>query len=77
MLPLLENMGVRVTDERPVRDPAADGQPVWIYDFGLQHDEGAEFQADDVRETFQDAFARIGAARPRTTASTGSSSRRG
>ena len=42
-----------------VRDPAAaTAPPVWIYDFGLRHDEGAEFQADDVREMFQDAFAR-------------------
>ena len=58
VLPLLENMGVRVSDERPYEVKPADGPPVWIYDFGLRHDEGAEFQADDVRETFQDAFAR-------------------
>jgi glutamate dehydrogenase len=58
VLPLLENMGVRVSDERPYDVKPADGPPVWIYDFGLRHDEGAEFQADDVRETFQDAFAR-------------------
>ena len=59
VLPLLENMGVRVTDERPYEIRPRDGEPVWIYDFGLQHDEGAEFQADPVRETFQDAFARM------------------
>ena len=58
VLPLLENMGVTVTDERPYEIRPRDGAPVWIYDFGLQHDEGAEFQADEVRETFQDAFAR-------------------
>ena len=58
VLPLLENMGVRVSDERPYEIKPADGPPVWIYDFGLRHDEGAEFQADDVREMFQDAFAR-------------------
>ena len=46
VLPLLENMGVRVTDERPYEIRPRDGEPVWIYDFGLQHDEGAEFQAD-------------------------------
>ena len=40
------------------RSSRADGPPVWIYDFGLRHDAGAEFQADDVREMFQDAFAR-------------------
>ena len=58
VLPLLENMGVRVSDERPYEIKPAGGPPVWIYDFGLRHDEGAEFQADDVREMFQDAFAR-------------------
>ena len=58
VLPVLENMGVQVSDERPYEVKPADGPPVWIYDFGLRHDEGAEFQADDVRETFQDAFAR-------------------
>jgi glutamate dehydrogenase len=59
VLPLLENMGVRVTDERPYEIRPRDRQPVWIYDFGLQHDEGLEFQADQARETFQDAFARV------------------
>ncbi len=58
VLPLLENMGVRVSDERPYEIKPADGPPVWIYDFGLRHDGGAELHADDVRETFQDAFAR-------------------
>jgi glutamate dehydrogenase len=59
VLPLLENMGVRVSDERPYEVVPAAGPSVWIYDFGLRHDEGAEFQADDVREMFQDAFARV------------------
>jgi glutamate dehydrogenase len=59
VLPLLEKMGVKVTDERPYEVRPGEGPPVWIYDFGLQHEEGAEFQADDVRETFQDAFARV------------------
>ncbi|MEP7225632.1 MAG: NAD-glutamate dehydrogenase, partial [Actinomycetota bacterium] len=58
VLPLLENMGVTVTDERPYEVRPRDGAPVWIYDFGLRHGEGAEFEADEVRETFQDAFAR-------------------
>ncbi|MBA2384444.1 MAG: NAD-glutamate dehydrogenase, partial [Actinobacteria bacterium] len=59
VLPLLENMGVRVTDERPYEIRPSGGESIWIYDFGLQHDEGADFQADPVRETFQDAFARM------------------
>jgi glutamate dehydrogenase len=58
VLPLLENMGVKVTDERPFEIRPRDGDSVWIYDFGLRHGEGAELEADKVRETFQDAFAR-------------------
>ncbi|HUQ21998.1 MAG TPA: NAD-glutamate dehydrogenase [Gaiellaceae bacterium] len=59
VLPLLENMGVRVSDERPYEVRPTHGQPVWIYDFGLRHDADSEFQADEVREMFQDAFARV------------------
>jgi glutamate dehydrogenase len=58
VLPLLENMGVRVVDERPYEIRAAGAPPAWIYDFGLRHDEQAELQVDSVRETFQDAFVR-------------------
>jgi glutamate dehydrogenase len=59
VLPLLEDMGVKVTDERPYQVHPRNAAPAWIYDFGLQHEEDAEFQADDVREMFQDAFARV------------------
>jgi len=58
VLPLLENMGARVTDERPFEVSPVDGAPVWIYDFGLDYGEDVEFQADRVRQIFQDAFAR-------------------
>jgi glutamate dehydrogenase len=58
VLPLLENMGVEVTDERPYEIRPRDSEPIWIYDFGLRHDEAVELQPDKVRETFQDTFAR-------------------
>ncbi len=58
VLPLLENMGVEVTDERPYEVQPRDGEPVWIYDFGLRHDQGVEFKPDQVREVFQETFAR-------------------
>ena len=58
VLPLLEHMGVEVTDERPFEIHPHGRAPVWIYDFGLRHDEGAELQVDQVRETFQDVFER-------------------
>jgi glutamate dehydrogenase len=57
MLPLLENMGARVTDERPFEVRPVDGPPVWVYDFGLDYGEDVELEADRVRQIFQDAFA--------------------
>jgi glutamate dehydrogenase len=57
LLPLLENMGAKVTDERPFEVKPAGGPPVWIYDFGLDYGPDVEFQADRVRQIFQDAFA--------------------
>src|SRR5918993_1044230 len=59
ILPLLEDMGVEVVDERPHEVKPAGSPPVWIYDFGLVHETGDELQTGEVREIFQDAFARV------------------
>jgi glutamate dehydrogenase len=56
VLPLLENMGARVTDERPFEITPLDREPVWIYDFGLDYGEALELHADRVRQIFQEAF---------------------
>jgi glutamate dehydrogenase len=59
VLPMLQNMGVRVVDERPyhVERP---GEPMaWIYDFGLRHVLGDDIDQGQVRVLFQEAFARI------------------
>jgi glutamate dehydrogenase len=56
MLPIFENMGVEVADERPYQVTPRDRPPAWIYDFGLTYGGGAELEADGVREGFQDAF---------------------
>jgi NAD-specific glutamate dehydrogenase len=63
-LPMLENMGVTVVDERPYEiEPAgiepAGGTPVWIYNFGLTHREKPEFDATEIKEIFQDTFAKV------------------
>ncbi|MEB8336510.1 NAD-glutamate dehydrogenase [Streptomyces endophyticus] len=61
VLPVLQRLGVEVTDERPYELRCSDGKTAWIYDFGLRmpkpsngngHDLGA-----DGRERFQEAFA--------------------
>ena len=56
MLPMFENMGVQVADERPYELKPRDGAATWIYDFGLTYE--GELQADQIRESFQDAFIR-------------------
>ncbi|MFC4858242.1 NAD-glutamate dehydrogenase [Actinophytocola glycyrrhizae] len=64
MLPVLQNMGVEVVDERPYELHREDGTRWWIYDFGLRVDEAvveertAE-QQQRQRTLFQDAFGAI------------------
>ena len=55
VMPLLENMGVRVLDQRPY-EVATDHGLVWIHDFGLRPAE-ADLEADDVKGVFTEAFA--------------------
>jgi glutamate dehydrogenase len=59
LLPLFENMGVEVGDERPYQVAPSAGQAFWIYDFGLTYAGENELEADQVRESFQDAFLRV------------------
>ncbi|MDP9485070.1 MAG: NAD-glutamate dehydrogenase, partial [Actinomycetota bacterium] len=58
ILPLLEDMGVEVVDERPHEVKPAGSPPVWIYDFGLVHAGRSALQTGEVKGIFQDAFAR-------------------
>ncbi|MEA2442988.1 MAG: glutamate dehydrogenase, partial [Thermoleophilales bacterium] len=58
MLPVFENMGVQVADERPYEVRPDGREPVWIYDFGLTYAGVDELETDQVREGFQDAFIR-------------------
>jgi glutamate dehydrogenase len=60
VLPMLENMGLRVIDEVPHRITPRDADhEVWIHDFGLVIRTGAAVDVEAVKEVFEDAFARI------------------
>jgi glutamate dehydrogenase len=59
MLPMFENMGVEVADERPYEVTLSDGALFWIYDFGLTYAGENELAAGDIRDTFEDAFIRV------------------
>ncbi|HVE97849.1 MAG TPA: NAD-glutamate dehydrogenase [Mycobacteriales bacterium] len=58
IMPVLQNMGVEVTDERPY-EIERPGEPVaWVYDLGLRLRGVTEIGSDD-REAFQDAFVAV------------------
>ncbi|NEB81483.1 NAD-glutamate dehydrogenase [Streptomyces sp. SID14478] len=61
VLPVLQRLGVEVTDERPYELRCSDRATAWIYDFGLRMPKSAGGNGDDLgadgRERFQEAFA--------------------
>jgi glutamate dehydrogenase len=59
VLPLLQNMGVEVVDERPYEITPADGTRRWIYDLGLRHDPATSVADAKIKELFQDAFCAV------------------
>ncbi|WP_329384891.1 NAD-glutamate dehydrogenase [Streptomyces sp. NBC_01351] len=68
VLPVLQRLGVEVTDERPYELRRSDRVSAWIYDFGLRMplptgngDNAAtsNYLGDDARERFQEAFAAV------------------
>jgi glutamate dehydrogenase len=59
VLPLFENMGVDVADERPYPIVPRGRDDVWIYDFGLTYPGHGDLGAGGIRESFQDTFVRV------------------
>ncbi|MER5934506.1 NAD-glutamate dehydrogenase [Streptomyces sp. NPDC002054] len=64
VLPVLQRLGVEVTDERPYELRRSDRANAWIYDFGLRlpapaGNGDAAYLGDDARERFQEAFAAV------------------
>lgn len=63
VLPVLQRLGVEVTDERPYELRRSDRVSAWIYDFGLRMPavgaSGDAYLGDDARERFQEAFAAV------------------
>ncbi len=58
-LPMLEKLGLRVLTARPYELELSDGRWLWILDFDLKEDHGIRVEVAQVREIFQEAFARI------------------
>ncbi|HSC80235.1 MAG TPA: NAD-glutamate dehydrogenase, partial [Chitinolyticbacter sp.] len=55
-LPLLENLGVRVLDEKPYALTFDDGSGAWIVDVGLRLPQAGMLEAPQARQRFVDAF---------------------
>lgn len=72
VLPVLQKLGVEVTDERPYELRCADRTHAWIYDFGLRipQIEGANTSPMTPGSGSRTRSPLPGPARPRTTAST-------
>ncbi|MFP5219371.1 MAG: NAD-glutamate dehydrogenase [Actinomycetes bacterium] len=59
ILPVLEDMGVHVLDERPHQVRPAGAPPTWIYDIGLRYEQLTDVDDGDLRTRFSDAFSAV------------------
>jgi len=59
VLPILENLGLRVVAERPYDMRTTDGQRYWIQEFSLIYSLSHDIDLEQVRDEFSDAFSRI------------------
>lgn len=59
VLPILENMGLRIIGEHPHEIKFKDGSVVWINDFDMEYGLNKEIDIDDIKDIFEDAFIKI------------------
>jgi glutamate dehydrogenase len=59
MLPILENLGLRIIAEEPFRIAAADGRAVWIHEFTLGAGSAPGAPPDALRRRFEAALAAV------------------
>ncbi|MDT8448973.1 MAG: NAD-glutamate dehydrogenase [Wenzhouxiangellaceae bacterium] len=56
VLPMLENLGMRIVSERPYELTPDDGNRIWIQDFDMQPPVAGPISLDAIRDKFQIAF---------------------
>jgi glutamate dehydrogenase len=59
VLPIFENMGLRVDDERPYEIRPEGRRAAWIYDIGVVCGFDVDLRTEATRRAFQDAFTRV------------------
>lgn len=55
-LPILENMGLRVTVEQPFQITFENGEVAWINDFNMYYNNTTSVNIEEIKDIFQDAF---------------------
>ncbi|MBI5447723.1 MAG: NAD-glutamate dehydrogenase, partial [Gammaproteobacteria bacterium] len=63
VLPMLENMGLRIIGERPYEIRPQNAPVVWINDFEMKHPLGMELDVDKIKTIFHEAFEKVWAER--------------
>lgn len=58
IMPVLENLGLHIVNERPYELRLAQGQALWIQDFDMQPALGGQIELESVREIFEESFRR-------------------
>lgn len=59
VLPMLENMGLRVVGEQPYELTFQNGRKVWINDFLMTYASEPKFEIETVKTIFQEAYEKI------------------
>jgi len=59
ILPVLENMNLKVLNEIPFGITRSDNQRIWMHDFEVQTWEGEPIELDHIRDNFLDGFSHI------------------
>lgn len=59
VMPMLENLGLRVIGESPYKIETSNGDIFWILDFSMLHNVDKDFDLSKARVSFQDAFGDI------------------
>ena len=59
VLPIIENLGLRAISERPFVLTFKDDKITWINEFSINYTGDIQFQLDDIKELFQNAFREV------------------
>jgi glutamate dehydrogenase len=59
VVPMLENMGLRIISERPYAVSSKNRTSIWINDYRMIHPKGKALDIDAIKEIFQETFYRV------------------